>query len=152
MIKTKSIYSPSSEDDGLRILVTRYWPRGIKKDAIDRWFRGLGPAPELIKLWKSGGIAWERFRKEYLDEYESTDKSALLKELKDFIRRAVEGAGRGGKGTTGRRGAGARTGKGDNGVRVARAAAGAVRGVTLLCTCRMDERCHRDILKELIEK
>lgn len=147
MIKTKSIYSPRSEDDGVRVLVTRYWPRGVRKDAIDRWFRDLGPTPELIKLWKSGGITWEGFRKEYLDEYESPDKSALLEELKDFIKCAVEGGGRGGKGTVGRRGAVVRRGRGGNGGRVA---AGAGRDVTLLCTCRMDERCHRDILKELL--
>ncbi|MBI5827022.1 MAG: DUF488 family protein [Deltaproteobacteria bacterium] len=134
MIKTRSIYSQKSEDDGVRVLVTRYWPRGVKKDAIDRWFRDLGPAPELIRLWKSGEIAWERFRKEYLDEYRSLDKSVLLKELKDFIRGAGESAGSGGKGTVGRRGA------------------GVGRDATLLCTCRMDERCHRDILKELLEK
>ncbi|MBI5902413.1 MAG: DUF488 family protein [Deltaproteobacteria bacterium] len=148
MIKTKSIYSQRSEDDGVRVLVTRYWPRGVKKDAIDRWFRDLGPTPELIKLWKSGGIAWEGFRKEYLDEYRSLDKSALFEELKDFIKCAVEGAGSGGKGTVVGRGVGTRTGRGDNGGRVA---AGEGCDVTLLCTCRMDERCHRDILKELIE-
>lgn len=31
MIKTKSIYDPKEENDGIRILITRYWPRGIKK-------------------------------------------------------------------------------------------------------------------------
>ncbi len=148
MIKTKSIYSPRSEEDGVRVLVTRYWPRGVRKDAIDRWFRDLGPATELIKLWKSGGIAWERFRKEYLDEYESPDKSALLEELKDFINAGGDSVVTDGKGTAGRRGAGDRRGKGDNGGRGVEAAG---RGVTLLCTCRMDERCHRDILKELLE-
>ena len=116
MIKTRSIYSEGSEDDGVRALVTRYWPRGVGKDAIDRWLRDLGPAPELIKLWKSGKIDWDRFRKDYLDEYKSLDKSALLKELKDFIKGSRE------------------------------------KDVTLLCTCRIEERCHRDILKELLKK
>lgn len=114
MIKTDSIYSRRSGAAGVRVLVTRYWPRGVRKDAVDRWFRDLGPAPELIKPWKSGKIDWERFRKEYLDEYESTDKRGLLEELKGLVKAS------GGK------------------------------DVTLLCTCRMDERCHRDILKELL--
>ena len=35
MIRTKSIYDPKEENDGIRILITRYWPRGIKKEYFD---------------------------------------------------------------------------------------------------------------------
>ena len=39
MIKLKRIYEPSSDDDGLRILVERLWPRGISKEKakLDEW-------------------------------------------------------------------------------------------------------------------
>ena len=80
MIKTKSIYDPKSIDDGFRVLVTRYWPRGVKKEAVDIWFKDLGPAPALIKLWKAGKITWSEFRSK--KEYGAQEKKRLLDELK----------------------------------------------------------------------
>jgi len=37
MIKTKSIYDSIENSDGTRILITRYWPRRIKKEKFDKW-------------------------------------------------------------------------------------------------------------------
>jgi len=34
MVKTKSVYDPVESDDGERILVTRYWPRGLSKERL----------------------------------------------------------------------------------------------------------------------
>lgn len=115
MIKTKSIYDPKSKDDGIRVLVTRYWPRGIKKEEKDYWFRDLGPDVELIRKWKAGEVAWDKFKKSYKDEYRSEAKKELLGELKKIIKEA--------------RG----------------------KDVTLLCTCRQGEHCHRDLLKEMVK-
>jgi len=86
LVKTKSIYDPVSAGDGLRVLVTRYWPRGVKKDRCERWLKDLAPAPSLIKLWKSGAISWEEFKKKYLQEYGFQEKRALLKELKALVK------------------------------------------------------------------
>jgi uncharacterized protein YeaO (DUF488 family) len=38
-IRTKRIYKATEENDGIRILVDRLWPRGIKKEsaAINAW-------------------------------------------------------------------------------------------------------------------
>ncbi len=116
MVKTKSIYDPPSKDDGLRVLVTRYWPRGVKKEEQDFWLRGLGPIPELIKAWKSGAITWGEFERSYLNEFASDEKKAALKSLKDLVK----------------------TAKG--------------RDVTLLCTCREEGRCHRNIVKEALKR
>ena len=33
-IKLKRVYEPAQADDGLRILVDRMWPRGIKKSDL----------------------------------------------------------------------------------------------------------------------
>ena len=113
MIKTKRIYEPNDKNDGLRVLVTRYWPRGIKKESVDRWIRQLGPSEKLIKVWKSGKITWGEFKRRYLGEYKCTAKQRLLKDLKNSIK---------GKDTT------------------------------LLCICEDENRCHRVILKELLER
>ncbi|TRM86355.1 DUF488 domain-containing protein, partial [Sulfolobus sp. A20-N-G8] len=34
MIKVKRVYEKQEKDDGIRILVDRLWPRGIKKNQI----------------------------------------------------------------------------------------------------------------------
>ena len=49
MIKLKRVYEPASPDDGVRILVERLWPRGIKKDALklDTWLKDVAPSDGL---------------------------------------------------------------------------------------------------------
>lgn len=64
-LTTKSIYDPASSEDGLRVLVMRFWPRGVARKAADYWFRELGTTPALIQQWKSGKIQWTQFRREY---------------------------------------------------------------------------------------
>ena len=113
MVKTKSVYEPRGADDGLCLLVTRYWPRGVSKDAVDRWFKELGTPPELIKLWKAGNIPWEGFRESYIAGLSTEAKSVAFSELAEI----VKGAGT----------------------------------VTLLCVCKDEARCHRGILKEMLE-
>lgn len=39
----------AAPEDGTRILVMRYWPRGVKKEAFDTWARDLAPSPELLR-------------------------------------------------------------------------------------------------------
>lgn len=117
MIRTKSVYEPEGAEDGLRILVTRFWPRGVKKERVDRWFRDLGTSPEVIKAWKAGTIEWKDLRKAYLDGMKAPAAGVALEEAVDYIRKDSGG-----------------------------------RGATLLCTCRPDEMCHRQILKELLDK
>ncbi len=88
VISTKRVYEPRSEDDGLRVLVTRYWPRGIRKDDVDVWFRELGPERGLIREWKTRKISWEEFKGRYLNEYKvSTEKKTSLEELKRIMKK-----------------------------------------------------------------
>ncbi len=88
MVKTKSVYEPKADDDGLRVLVTRYWPRGVKKDFVDHWLKELGTAAALIKVWKAGGLSWESFRESYMAGFSSEVKSASFEELKEIIKDA----------------------------------------------------------------
>lgn len=78
----KSVYDPrSKDDDGLRVLVMQYWPRGVKKEKVDVWFRELGTGKELIKAWKAGRVTWPRFRARYLAELNDARKEELINEL-----------------------------------------------------------------------
>ena len=60
-IRTKSIHAPAGEDDGLRVLVTRFHPRGVRKERYDVWCRDLAPSKELLARHKEGKIRWDRF-------------------------------------------------------------------------------------------
>ena len=50
-VKLKRAYDPPAPDDGVRILIDRLWPRGVKKAdaALDQWVKGLAPSTELRK-------------------------------------------------------------------------------------------------------
>lgn len=87
MIKTKSIYEQVSDDDGIRVLVMRYWPRGVRKEASDIWMKALGPSAGLIRVWKDESIDWAEFRRRYLAEFDSdAEKSAALSGLKKLVK------------------------------------------------------------------
>jgi uncharacterized protein YeaO (DUF488 family) len=77
----KSIYDPKSKDDGFRVLVMQYWPRGVKKQKIDAWYKDLGTSKELIKTWKAGRITWAQFETRYLADLKEEHKQSLLHEL-----------------------------------------------------------------------
>lgn len=74
-LKTKSIYEPRSAGDGLRILITRYYPRGVKKDRFDMWVRTLSPSGDLLHGYRSGMISWSHFVESFLSELRSTPES-----------------------------------------------------------------------------
>ncbi len=67
-IRTKSIFEPAFEEDGARYLITRYHPRGIKKDHYDQWIRELSPSPELLFDYKEKRIDWEQFKERLITE------------------------------------------------------------------------------------
>jgi uncharacterized protein YeaO (DUF488 family) len=70
MVKTKSVYDPVKTSDGGRILVTRYWPRGVsrKRLCITDWLRNLAPSKELVRDWKKQKISWEEYTLRYHEE------------------------------------------------------------------------------------
>jgi uncharacterized protein YeaO (DUF488 family) len=78
-VRTKRIYDPPHPDDGRRILVMRYWPRGVRKSAVDEWRKELGTSPTLIRDWKSGAIQWPEFARRYRKEV--AGQSDLIRKL-----------------------------------------------------------------------
>lgn len=70
MLRTKRIYDEPSEDDGLRVLVDRLWPRGISKEKakIDRWEKDLAPTNELRKWFGHDPEKWGEFLQRYRTE------------------------------------------------------------------------------------
>lgn len=72
-VKTKSIFEPAERDDGYRILITRYYPRGVSKGHIDEWTTTLAPNPELLFAFKDGKIDWETFKREFIAQLKADE-------------------------------------------------------------------------------
>lgn len=118
-IKTKRWDDPIDPDDGFRLLVCRYRPRGVAKSAEtwDAWEPALGPSKDLhagAYAKRGAKLSWESYQKLYLSEMRA--QAELIDSL------------------------------------ATRVAAGET--ITLLCSsaCTRESRCHRSLLKELIER
>lgn len=48
-VRLKRAYEPAAPEDGVRVLVDRLWPRGLRKAdaAIDRWMKDIAPSTQL---------------------------------------------------------------------------------------------------------
>lgn len=79
----KRVYEPYSSDDGFRILIDRFWPRGISKEKanIDFWDKNLAPSTELRKWFNHEPEKFEEFKKRYEAELDQ-QKEALAELLK----------------------------------------------------------------------
>lgn len=71
-IKLKRIYDEPEQDDGVRLLADRLWPRGISKAALnyDDWIKALCPSNQLRQAWHKGNLSREQFVAKYLHEIE----------------------------------------------------------------------------------
>lgn len=80
----KNVYEPATADDGVRVLVDRLWPRGLKKTeaGVERWLRDVAPSTELRKWFGHDPDRWDEFRRRYRDELrEHPDALAELRAL-----------------------------------------------------------------------
>jgi uncharacterized protein YeaO (DUF488 family) len=73
-LRTKRWNDPRDPDDGYRLLVCRYRPRGVAKadETWDAWCKALGPSEELHADFygKSGGppLAYEDYERRFREE------------------------------------------------------------------------------------
>lgn len=63
------------------------WPRGVKKTAVDRWYRELGAPRALIRPYLDGEVSWEEFRAAVWEALHTPAAQEALKELAEEIRR-----------------------------------------------------------------
>ena len=85
-IKVKRIYEAYGKQDGVRILVDRLWPRGIKKEnsKIDFWMKDISPSNELRIWFSHDPEKWSEFKKRYFIELKKIKRFA-----KNFSTRAI---------------------------------------------------------------
>jgi len=75
-IITKRVYDAAEKREGLRILVDRLWPRGVKKEEarIDEWFKELAPSRELRRWFSHDSKKWVKFKKRYFKELKDQER------------------------------------------------------------------------------
>jgi uncharacterized protein YeaO (DUF488 family) len=122
-VRTKRWNDPVGPEDGFRVLVCRYRPRGVRKDdePWDAWMADLGPSRALhAAYWGKTGepIGWPDYSRRYREEmmHPSGRGAAML------------------------------------GALAARVAAGETLTLLCSSACADPERCHRTLLAALVER
>lgn len=90
-LDTKRAYDAPSPSDGYRVLVDRFWPRGIRKEdlQVGYWAKDIAPSNELRQWYhedmegRHAAFA-ERYTKE-LDENPATAEFVRLVKGKDVV-------------------------------------------------------------------
>ena len=86
-IRLKRVYEPPAPEDGVRVLVDRLWPRGLRKAdaAIDRWLKELAPSTALRQWFGHEPSRWTGFQQRYRREL--AERGDLLQQLRALARR-----------------------------------------------------------------
>jgi uncharacterized protein YeaO (DUF488 family) len=85
-VKLKRAYEEPGREDGIRVLVDRLWPRGVKKAdaAVDLWLKDLAPSTSLRKWFGHDPVRWQEFRRRY--EQELHQQAGALEQLRQMVR------------------------------------------------------------------
>jgi uncharacterized protein YeaO (DUF488 family) len=84
-VTVKRVYEPANREDGTRVLVDRYWPRGLRKEQanLGRWMKAIAPSPELISWFGHRAERWDEFKRRYWEELDQTQARADLEWLRE---------------------------------------------------------------------
>jgi uncharacterized protein YeaO (DUF488 family) len=88
-IRLKRVYDPWAASDGYRVLATRFWPRGITRDATDEYISNLAPSRQLLNAYSKGPLPWAEFEQRYREELLADDKQEELRRLAKIARSRI---------------------------------------------------------------
>ena len=85
-VRLKRAYEPAAPEDGVRVLVDRLWPRGLRKSdaAIDRWMKDIAPSTQLRQWFGHDPERWPEFRRSYTMELQQ--QAAAVDELRELAK------------------------------------------------------------------
>lgn len=72
-IQLKRVYEEPGRQDGVRFLIERLWPRGVRKAdlATDGWLKEAGPSTQLRKWFSHDPKKWDEFQRRYFAELDT---------------------------------------------------------------------------------
>jgi uncharacterized protein YeaO (DUF488 family) len=79
----KRIYEPAKSADGIRVLVDRLWPRGVKKTSahLDYWMKDVAPSAQLRQWFGHRQERFAEFSTRYKQELRGNPELARLRKL-----------------------------------------------------------------------
>jgi len=88
-VQLKRAYDPPLPRDGMRVLVDRLWPRGVRKAKahIDLWLKDIAPSAALRKRFHGKPDDWDAFCTAYFAELRDVPAQAAAQELLDRLRK-----------------------------------------------------------------
>jgi uncharacterized protein YeaO (DUF488 family) len=90
MIQLKRVYEEAElSKDGVRFLVERLWPRGIRKKALqlDAWVKDAAPSTELRRWFSHDPAKWKEFESRYFAELDK--KPEVLAPIRKAARKGM---------------------------------------------------------------
>ena len=84
-VDIKRVYEQAADEDGVRILVDRLWPRGVSKErtALSGWLKEVAPSPDLRRWWHHDPDRFEDFARRYRTELKD---NPALEDLLSIVR------------------------------------------------------------------
>ncbi|HEY3471138.1 MAG TPA: DUF488 family protein [Amycolatopsis sp.] len=84
LVRVRRAYDDPEPEDGVRVLVDRLWPRGIRKDALnlDDWNKDVAPSAELRGWFGHDPDKFAEFASRYRDELDTVAGRAALDRLR----------------------------------------------------------------------
>lgn len=84
-VDIKRVYEQAADEDGVRILVDRLWPRGVSKEraALSGWLKDVAPSPDLRRWWHHDPDRFEDFARRYRTEL---DDNPALEDMLSIVR------------------------------------------------------------------
>jgi uncharacterized protein YeaO (DUF488 family) len=86
-VRVRRVYDQPPPEDGVRILVDRLWPRGLRKDAaaLDAWDKDVAPSPELRRWFGHAPQRFAEFAERYRAELDSPAGREALTRLRERV-------------------------------------------------------------------
>jgi uncharacterized protein YeaO (DUF488 family) len=85
-VQVRRVYDEPEDNDGVRVLVDRIWPRGMTKvrAALDEWCKDVAPSTELRKWYGHDPAKFEEFTRRYGAELEQAERAQALQHLRNL--------------------------------------------------------------------
>jgi uncharacterized protein YeaO (DUF488 family) len=85
-VRVARVYDVQPDDDAVKVLVDRIWPRGVRRDdpRIDAWCPDVAPSTELRKWYGHRPEVFEEFAQRYRGELDSEEGRAALAHLREL--------------------------------------------------------------------
>jgi uncharacterized protein YeaO (DUF488 family) len=82
--RVRRVYDEIGSDDGVRVLVDRMWPRGLRKDEaeFDEWTKDVAPSTELRQWFGHDPEKFDQFRSRYRSELDTPPARTALDHLR----------------------------------------------------------------------